>query len=272
MSTLGEHFRGGHGDPLLLVHGFTGTWRVWGPVVPALAEHFDVLAPNLPGHVGGPPFEPPRTIAGLAERVEAMLDDVGWEQPHVAGFSLGGWLALELAKRLRARSVTAISPAGALLWCGPRERKRFQRQFRVNRALAQAAMPLVGLVVRPARVRRVIMRDSMVDGGRMPAQDAAAVLRDHVATPAFHDILAAFDREGLTGLERVDVPVHVWWGKRDRILPLRHAPYFEGGLRGATFEYVEAAGHVPFWEAPEAIVDAIRATAARAGQHAPAPI
>src|SRR5438034_3071201 len=122
MTLLADHHRGGAGPPLLLIHGFSATWHAWAPIAAALSSDFDVLAPTLPGHSGGAPLDPPKTIAGLSDRVEALLDEVGWPEPHVAGFSLGGWLALELAKRGRARSVTAIAPAGALLWCGLRER------------------------------------------------------------------------------------------------------------------------------------------------------
>jgi pimeloyl-ACP methyl ester carboxylesterase len=264
MTLLADHYRGGAGQPLLLIHGFSATRRAWGPVAEALAEDFDVLAPTLPGHAGGPELEPPRTIAALADRTVDLLDEVGWADPHVAGFSLGGWLGLELAKRGRARSVTAIAPAGALLWCGPRERRRFQRQFKMNRASVRTMLPVLDRILRAAPLRRLVLRDMMAHGSRMKPAVAAASLREFVATPAFDDILAAFDREELVDLDRVSVPVAVWWGKRDRILPMRHAPYFEERLPAATFEYVDDAGHVPFWDAPDSVLRAIRETAANA--------
>ena len=49
MSALADHYREGSGPPLLLIHGFTGTWRAWGPVPALLAEQFDVLAPTVAG-------------------------------------------------------------------------------------------------------------------------------------------------------------------------------------------------------------------------------
>ena len=229
-----------------------------------LAADFDVLAPTLPGHVGGPPLEPPRTIPALADRVEALLDEVGWESPHVAGFSLGGWLALEMAKRGRARSVTAIAPAGALLWCGPREKRRFQRQFKVNRALVRSMLPVIDRVVARGPLRRLALRDMMADGSRVSAAEAGPALRDFAATPVFDEILDSFGREELVGLDDVSVPVCVWWGERDRIHPMKHARYFEERLPAATFEYVADAGHVPFWEARESVAGAIRRTAAKA--------
>jgi pimeloyl-ACP methyl ester carboxylesterase len=264
MTVLGDHHRAGSGEPLLLIHGFSATWQTWQPVVETLAGEFEVLAPTLPGHVGGARLTAPRTIPGLADRVVELLDEVGWKEPHVAGFSLGGWLALELAKRGRARSVTAFAPAGALLWCGPRERRRFQRQFKTNRALIRATTPVMDRVLATGRMRRIALRDMMVDGSRMDAADAAAALRASAATPGFDDILASFDHEELADLDRVSVPVTIWWGKRDRILPFNHARYFEERLPDANFEYVDDAGHVPFWDARESVLRTIRETAAKA--------
>ena len=264
MSALADHHRSGTGPPLLLIHGFSGTWRTWGPLPDRLATGFDVLAPTLPGHVGGAPLEPPQTIPALADRTEALLDEVGWPAPHIAGYSLGGWLALEMAKRGRARSVTAIAPAGGLLWCGPREKRRFQRQFKINRALTRSLLPVMDRVLARGTLRRLALRDMTADGSRISAAEAASALRDFAATPVFDEILDSFGREELVGLESVAVPVCVWWGERDRIHPLKHARYFEERLPAATFEYVADAGHVPFWDAPDSVVDAIRRTAAKA--------
>jgi pimeloyl-ACP methyl ester carboxylesterase len=270
MSALADHFRAGSGPPLLLIPGFSTTWRTWGPLPESLAAEFDVLAPTLPGHVGGPGLTEPRTIPGLADWVEALLDEVGWDRPHIAGFSLGGWLALEMAKRGRAASVTAFAPAGGLLWCGPRERRRFLRQFKVNRALVRAMQPVMDRVLASSALRRIALRDMMADGSLMPPDEAAQGLRESAATPAYDDILRSFGRDQLVDLDRVTVPVHVWWGKRDRIHPLKHARYFEEHLPNATFEYVDDAGHVPFWEAAESVIAAIRATALKASNPADA--
>ena len=52
-------YRAGEGPPLVLVHGFTATWRCWLPLLAELVPHFDVLAPTLHGHDGGPEPEAP---------------------------------------------------------------------------------------------------------------------------------------------------------------------------------------------------------------------
>ena len=104
--------RGGSGEPLVLLHGFTDTWRTWELVLPALERRHDVLAPTLMGHAGGPPLADGPLDDALVDAVERAMDDAGFETAHVAGNSLGGYLALQLAARGRARSVVALAPGG----------------------------------------------------------------------------------------------------------------------------------------------------------------
>src|SRR5829696_3239412 len=106
-------YRAGEGDPLVLLHGFTATWRCWLPNLAELVPRFDVIAPTLHGHDGGPIMDQPaKSLQEATDRLEQQLDELGVADAHVAGNSMGGALALELAKRGRARSVVAISPGG----------------------------------------------------------------------------------------------------------------------------------------------------------------
>src|SRR5699024_2210685 len=103
----------GRGRPVLLIHPFLMTHEVWTEVVDELAEDHEVLAVTLPGHWGGPDARWGATgVTDMADAVETVLDDHGWGTCHVVGNSLGGWVAFELEQRGRARSVTAIAPAG----------------------------------------------------------------------------------------------------------------------------------------------------------------
>jgi pimeloyl-ACP methyl ester carboxylesterase len=106
-------FRAGEGEPLLLVHGLGLSWGSWKPVLPLLTSEHHVLALDLPGFGSAPPLHD-RTpiVAALTDAVEAELDRADFDRVHVAGNSLGGWIALELARRNRATSVVALSPSG----------------------------------------------------------------------------------------------------------------------------------------------------------------
>src|SRR5687768_11005499 len=83
-------------------------------MLPLLERKFDVLAVDLPGFGYSPPLPPgtESTPEALADAVQAAMDEVGFERAHIAGNSLGGWIALELARRGRALTVVSISPAG----------------------------------------------------------------------------------------------------------------------------------------------------------------
>ncbi|MDN5858872.1 MAG: alpha/beta fold hydrolase [Pseudonocardia sp.] len=114
-SSLTPRYRGGEGPPLLLLHGVGGNWRVWSPIIPLLEPHHDVLAPTLLGHGGATGLADgvAPTLDALVDGVEAELERAGIETAHVVGNSLGGWVAIELARRGRAQSLILFSPAGA---------------------------------------------------------------------------------------------------------------------------------------------------------------
>jgi pimeloyl-ACP methyl ester carboxylesterase len=110
--TFTPSHRGGSGPPLVCLHGFVDTWRTWELVLPSLERGHDVLAVTLAGHAGGPPIEGEVSDAVLADAVERAMDQAGFETAHIVGNSLGGYVALQLAARGRARTVVALAPAG----------------------------------------------------------------------------------------------------------------------------------------------------------------
>src|SRR3954454_16580356 len=145
MSTL-AHTRRGAGEPLVLLHPLGSSRRVWDPVIADLAEHFDVLAVDLPGFGDSDPV--PAAVepnpATLAEMLAAFLDDLDITTPHVAGNSLGGWVALEFAGVRRGGSPALFGPAGLLRGGTPRY---CRISLRATRWLARhAGRPLFRLV------------------------------------------------------------------------------------------------------------------------------
>src|SRR5450755_4537940 len=151
--------RAGRGEPLVLIHGIGSRRQVWEPVLDRLTAVREVVALDLPGFGDAPIPPPPGAPAGiesLTRLVSEFLDGQGLECPHVAGNSLGGWISLELAKRGRARSVTALSPGG---FYNSREatfaRVSLQMTVRVARLLApRADRLLVSPRARPGSTKR----------------------------------------------------------------------------------------------------------------------
>jgi pimeloyl-ACP methyl ester carboxylesterase len=265
---LEPRHRAGSGDPLVLLHGFTGTWRVWLPVVPSLATRFDVLMPTLGGHCGSDPFpdgvEP--TVAALADIAEAELDNAGIETAHVAGNSLGGWIALELAKRGRARSVVALSPAGGWWDDEEREEKRLTGFFNRTRRATSLAMPRArGLVTRP-RLRKLMFRDVAERGDRIPPGDAEHMMQGVVECSIFSEFMEVVMRDGpAVDLDRISCPVRIAWCEKDRILPMdRYAERYRAAIPGSELVVLEGCGHVPMYDDPQLVADTIADFAARA--------
>ncbi|AYF76001.1 alpha/beta hydrolase [Nocardia yunnanensis] len=252
--------RAGRGEPLLLLHGVLLTWQSWGAVLDELATEHSVLAPTFPGHWGGPEAARPVTVAALVDHCERLLDESGWETAHIAGNSLGGWVALELAARGRARTCTAIAPAG--LWRTPAAADALLRKFR-------AFGPLLGLEpgrpsTTPSLLRSLLLpllanRPAAVPNPLAKAMTAAitecAIVDDLAADPGLPT--------GFTGLGELSAPTTVLLPEHDRVLPPHvYQPLTSSGA--VEVRPLHGLGHVPMLEAPDVITAEVRATIARA--------
>jgi len=261
-STHGEEsgsYRAGEGPPLLLLHGLAMSWRAWRPLLASLRTDHQVIAPTLPGHRGGPAAPADVNVAWLADYLETMLDEDGHDRVHVVGNSLGGWLALELARRGRACSVTAVSPAGA--WRNGSDQRRVHTLLRaadvVNR-VPPAASPVSAAMVSPL-VRRAVLRGLMERGDRVALGDALGILRDAHACRVVPALLRAGRRDRFEPNEELPCPVRVVWGRRDRVIPYeRHGRPLIARLPGAAQVSLPGAGHVPTWDAPVLLTSLVR--------------
>ena len=254
-------YRAGTGEPLVLIHGFTATWRCWLPVLGLLVPRFEVIAPTLHGHDGGPtPPQHARTLAHAADHFELLLDELGVGTAHLAGNSMGGALALELAKRGRALSVVAISPGGGWEESNRREVERIIRLFKRTQVSARATVKHhERLLARPG-FRRVGMRDIMARGHLVPAEEAVLLTRSSIRCSVVEDVFATM-RDGsgrVVDLDRVKAPTLVAWGDKDRLLPMKHhADRFRTEIPGVRFEVLPGLGHTPMWDDPGRIAKVI---------------
>src|SRR3954453_18629939 len=184
-------------EPLVLIHGFSGIPAMWEPMVPALEERFEVRSLGLAGHFGCAPFADGVEVGAeaLFDALERDLEDAGFRPVHVCGNSLGGWAALELANRGRARSCVAISPAGG--WeAGSREENRLQGLFRrLNNAPVWPNPPREKLFLRP-KLRRLAMMDVVTHGERLTPRQAAELLQGSAECPIYWELFDAIRRDG----------------------------------------------------------------------------
>jgi pimeloyl-ACP methyl ester carboxylesterase len=244
--------RGGSGSPMVCLHGFMDTWRTWELVLRALERRHDVLAPTLPGHAGGPPFDAAAGQAGVVDAVERAMDDAGFETAHLVGNSLGGYVALQLAARGRARSVVALAPAGG--WPDgddlyPAVARRQAEMHRAARGAAVTAEALVSTV----QGRRMVTSSTTVAFEHIPAELLAHQIRGLAACDALTMIDCGL-REGYHALDaqRVTCPVRIVWGMSDQILPLPVSAvrYRRDWLPTADWVELDDVGHAPQLDVP----------------------
>jgi pimeloyl-ACP methyl ester carboxylesterase len=258
--------RGGSGEPLVLIHGFACTRSVWEPVREQLERSHGVLAVNLAGHVGGPLLEPADqvSVSALVDAVERDMDAAGFDTADLVGNSLGGWIALELANRGRARSVVALSPAGG--WeRGSRAERRLRGLFTRNHRLGKALLPRIEKLMLRPRLRRALLWQAATRGDRVSPGLGVALLRDSVGCSVYFDLMAAVLRDGPPlAFDAIDCPVLLAWGTRDRILPLRgYSARLRQMVPAAEWLELRGLGHVPMFDDPELIARTITDFAAR---------
>lgn len=250
----------GSGEPLLLLHGVLLSPHCWERAATLLAARCEVFAPALGGHWGGPEFPGGRySAATLADGVEAQLDDLGWRTCHIAGNSLGGWIGFELARRGRARTLTAIAPAGG--WKIP--------SVTQVRAAAKIApmIPITGILRQLGRSPvdnrfvRWVMSHLLTENTRAVSRaDISAVILAALHCPALPALTVGTLRgPSLANMSDLTTPVRVIFADSDRVLPAAaHGRRFLRELpESADRIMLNRAGHVPMLEDPERIANLV---------------
>jgi pimeloyl-ACP methyl ester carboxylesterase len=244
--------RGGAGPPLVCLHGFLDTWRTWELALPALERHHEVLAPTLAGHAGGPPIEGAASAAVLADGVERAMDEAGFETAHIAGNSLGGHVALQLAARGRAGTVVALAPAGG--WAAADD--SWKDTLRLQAGLheqAQAAAPRADAILATSDGRRRATQYITVRFEHIPTELLAHQLLGVAGCAAARPLIDGALRSGWSlDAERITCPVRIVWGTEDRLLPWPSAAarYREDWLPHADWVELEGVGHCPQLDVP----------------------
>jgi pimeloyl-ACP methyl ester carboxylesterase len=258
-----NHLRTGDGEPLVLLHGVGHHWQGWTPVLPFL-DGFEVFACDSPGFGASPPLPAgiAATIPNYASAFAAWFQEIGIDRPHVAGNSMGGAIAIELARRGVVRSATAFSPAG--FWSAG-ERRYCQVSLAAINAIPRPARPAVRAALRTATGRRLMLAQLIARPADLPAELAVGDVNALWDAPSMAVALAGFTQYTCAPLTPdVEAPIRVVWGARDRLLlARRQSARARAVLPGAEHELINA-GHLPASDAPEAVADAILRTATSA--------
>jgi pimeloyl-ACP methyl ester carboxylesterase len=244
-----NYHRAGQGSPLILVHGIGSRWQMWAPVMDALTAEHDVIALDLPGF-GASPMPPAGTPAGpdsLVSLVGEFLAELGIERPHAAGNSLGGLIALEMARRGLVRSATPVSPAG---FASRVEQAVGSGELRIGVRVARRLAPRAGSLMRSRMARALTLGGFVARPTAMAPGEATESLRALAAAPWFDATLPTIKPMHFRGGQEITVPVTVAWGEKDRVLFPRQAARAAREIPSARIVMLPGCGHVPTYDDP----------------------
>ena len=239
-----EVLTGGGGPPLLFLHGEEGQ-HGWLPHHSALAEKFHVAAPTMPGLAGSGRPTWVDTVPSLAKTYLALLDRMGWKQCILAGASLGGWIAAEMASMEPAR-FKALVLIGA-------------------QGFPTGAYDVPNIFLTPYR-RYISFGYADPNGaafrdmwGEAPTEDAAEHDLEVMEMAALVGFKPYMHDRSLSGsLARFSNPALLLWGEEDRLTPRPAALAFKEALPDAHLALVPGAGHYVHLEQPESCAAAIK--------------
>jgi pimeloyl-ACP methyl ester carboxylesterase len=237
-----EVLRRGQGAPVVLLHGMD-TVNPKAPFLDLLGRHVEVIAPSAPGFGNSPRPQDFDTIYDLTRLYLALLDQLPYEKVTLMGLSFGGWLASEVAVASchRIASLILVDPVGIKI--GGREERDILDVFNVN----------------PAEVKR----KSWADPAKAPNYDAMtdeelvihAKNWEALCLYAWHPYM--YNPQLKRWLARISVPTLMLWGDHDGVVTPDYGRAYAKLIHSAEFKLIEATGHHPEQEQPEAFARAV---------------
>lgn len=245
----------GEGEPLILLHGLGDSHRTWRRVVTRLAPRFRLIMPDLPGHGLSSRPDAPYTLDWYASTLLAWADQLDLSRAHVAGHSFGGgvaqWMLLQQPRRISKLALVAPGGLGTEVAIGLR-----LASFPVLAPILAPylmgvgthVMMRTGQLVRPEpeEIARIAWMNSAPGTARAFCRTVSGVM------DLFGQTVQSWDR-----IHEVPAlpPIALFWGDRDRILPVHHATAAATRIEGATLARYARAGHFPQLEESERFAD-----------------
>jgi pimeloyl-ACP methyl ester carboxylesterase len=259
-----SYYEAGSGPVLLLVHGITSSADAWRGVLPALARHFTVVAPDLLGHGGSAKPRGDYSLGAHASGLRDLLAALGHECATVVGHSMGGGIAMVLAYQFpeRVERLALVSSGGLgnevglVLRAATLPGAGFVLPVITSRGPRDAVMGAAHVLSRLGLRTRADVRGTAL---------GLASLREPAARRAFIDTarsiidsagqrVSAHDRLYLAA----GMPTLLLWGDRDPMIPSAHGVAAHAAIPHSRLELFEGAGHYPFDEDPKRFVRVLR--------------
>lgn len=236
----------GSGPPLLVLHGLGDDHRALRGLVAGLSARHRVVAPDLRGHGGTSLGHPEGSVGQLATDVVALLDTLGLDRVDLAGFSLGGTIALQVAIQVpdRVRRLVGIATSSrvgraALIWYQDRARAAESGAAALRAALAEDVVTLF------------LPGSPLIDDHLRLREEATADPRGFANACRANIALAEAPLD--PALPRITAPTLLVAARQDPLCPPRAAEIVAARIPGARLEVVDGTGHEIPLERPEAL-------------------
>lgn len=236
-----EVLRGGQGEPLLFLHGAGGA-STWAPYMDRLAETFDVIVPSHPGFGRSDTPDWLDNMQDLAYFYLDFLDTLDLDSVHLAGNSLGGWLAAEIAVRTteRIETLTLVSPGGIHIKGVPKgDIFLWSPEERVHNTFYDQKLAEARLAVEPSSEEADIAMKNLFTTAKL------------AWNPRF------YNPDLYKWLHRIDVPTMIVWGDSDKIFPPAYGEAFNEMIPRSQLRIVPQCGHLPQQEKLDDFIAAV---------------
>ena len=253
--------RRGTGQPILLLHGLGGNIASWDGVASDLANTNEIIAVDLPGHGASPVLSGSGTFVGIADAVADFIRVQHLEGVAAVGMSLGGRVALEMARRGLVGATVALAPGG--FW-NDRERRYLKASLLAGGRLSRLTRRALPVLTRSKAVRAALLAQISARPGQVSPETALRELRSFAATPTFNDLVRDLAEGPVQeGTDSTPGPVTIVWGRKDRLLLPRQAEQAVAAFPNARLHWVEDCGHYIPWDAPDETLRLIRQETAK---------
>lgn len=241
----------GEGPAVLLIHGMAGSSETWQPIIPQLARHHTVVAPDLLGHGDSAKPRGDYSLGALASGIRDLLLALGHDRVTVVGHSLGGGIAMQFTYQFpeRCERLVLVSSGGL-----GRE---------VSTLLRALALPgseyVLALGCAPQMMRAgTTLAGWIAKVGLRPAPALGEILRSYASlgdastrTAFLHTLRSVVDVGGqrVSAHDRLylasEVPTMIVWGERDPLIPVSHGRAAHEAMPGSRLELFGESGHFP---------------------------
>ena len=239
---------------ILLLHGFGASLQAWDDWAPALEKNLRVLRIDIPGFgLSGPAVNQDYSDAADVAHVIALLDQLGMQQVIVAGHSMGGRIAWNLAAAHpeRVSKLVLLSPDGF-----PDPNAKSDKTYEVPALLGLLPYSLPKWALRMGGVA-----PAFADGSQLTPQMMQRyhdmMLAPGVRTALLERMRQTRNSDPVARLKSITVPTLLIWGEKDAFIPVSNAQDYLKAMPQAKLVTLPGVGHVLHEEAPQASVQAV---------------